>query len=534
MGDSDEPLYDDMTIGLQLQQFLDEWHYRVIHSNLASTWDRNQAVIKAMEIFEMNGAELTSEEKEQFAELEEPEMIAELVKRMPLSSRKGFEHFALQLQLVVSTATRVRHALEEVEENPVVAGQELAKVMEDGDTGITQQILKQAVVEAAVEVGEISELRESWVKSTETRVGRLAKCSDEAEHAKQQLDAIQTQLGGFGEEQSSKSKKVLMSVAGNQDKNLLHTIFSSWLGAFLRYKAEKDIHDKFRKQISDAEDKLVDYKQKQLNNVRGVMMRSATQGDNALQSGVLVCWLKAVRDFKGDAKQQQHQRELQEKLDHMQKSQTENTKKVMTRMTAGNDQALLSLCWQAWDSFVQEYKKNKEMEDAVKAAEKQLAEFTKKKSDEAKGVLNRMSGATESGLIMSTFAAWRDYFIDLRQAREMEEMIANAETGFKSLNAKQKNAANGVMSRLHRCEEEIFIDSVFQNWATEAALSKVMKHYAGKMDQKKNQLDAVQTMFKSFAVQLEQGIGQGANTPRTQRRTEREGKKERPPQIPAA
>jgi len=376
----DEPMFDDMTIGLQLQQFLDEWHYRVIHSNLASTWDRNQAVIKAMEIFEMNGAELTQDEKERFAELEEPEMIAELVKRMPLSSRKGFEHFALQLQLVVSTATRVRHALEEVEENPVVAGQELAKVMEDGDTGITQQILKQAVVEAAVEVGEICELRESWVKSTESRVGRLAKCSDEAEHAKQQLDAIQTQLGGFGEEQSSKSKKVLMSVAGNQDKALLHTVFSSWLGAFLRYKAEKDIHDKFRKQISDAEDKLVAYKDKQLNAVRGVMMRSATQGDNALMSAVLVCWLKAIRDFNGDATQQRHQKELQDKLDLMQKSQTENTKKVMTRMTAGNDQALMSLCWQSWDSFVQDYKKNKEMEDAVKAAEKQLAEFTKRKS----------------------------------------------------------------------------------------------------------------------------------------------------------
>merc|ERR1719171_2968451 len=81
---------------------------------------------------------------------------------------------------------------------------------------------------------------------------------------------------------------------------------------------------------------------------------------------------------------------------------------------------------------------------------------------------------------------------------------------------KQKNAANGVMSRLHRTEEEIFIDSVFQNWATESALSKVMKHYAGKMDQKKHQLEAVQTMFKSFANQLEQGIG---NTPRSQRKS---------------
>merc|ERR1712224_933832 len=168
-------------------------------------------------------------------------------------------------------------------------------------------------------------------------------------------------------------------------------------------------------------------------------------------------------------------------------------------MSAGNDQALLSLCWQSWGAYVEDYKKNKEMEDAVKAAEQQLADFTKKKSEEAKGVLNRMSGATESGLVASAYNAWRDYFLDLKQSREIEEMIANS-------------------------------DSVFKNWATESALSKVMKHYAGKMDQKKHQLEAVQTMFKSFAVQLEQGIGNAANTPRTQRRSE----KQKPPQIPAA
>merc|ERR1712070_1145608 len=130
-----------------------------------------------------------------------------------------------------------------------------------------------------------------------------------------------------------------------------------------------------------------------------------------------------------------------------------------------------------------------------------------------------MSGSSDSGLVMNIFTAWRDYFVDLKQSRDLEEMMANADSGFKSLNLKQKNAANGVMSRLHRAEEEIFIDSVFQNWATEAALSKVMKHYAGKMDQKKHQLEAVQTMFKSFAVQLEQGIGNAANTPRTQRKS---------------
>lgn len=34
---------DDVTVGLMVQQFLDEWHFRVLHSGLAYAWDRPEA-----------------------------------------------------------------------------------------------------------------------------------------------------------------------------------------------------------------------------------------------------------------------------------------------------------------------------------------------------------------------------------------------------------------------------------------------------------------------------------------------------------
>lgn len=85
---------DDVTVGLMVQQFLDEWHFRVLHSGLAYAWDRpeardgsaplrgcqgsevmpstdliisdpsNEALIKAMDIFEAAGMRITLEEKE--------------------------------------------------------------------------------------------------------------------------------------------------------------------------------------------------------------------------------------------------------------------------------------------------------------------------------------------------------------------------------------------------------------------------------------------------------------------------------------
>merc|ERR1719191_141891 len=107
-------------------------------------------------------------------------MIKEMVKNMDMSARKSFEHFVLQLQLVISSATRVRHCLTEVEQakrmvnqctessdsevmqtlqqNLKMAQQDLARGMEDGDKGITQQVLKKAVIEAAHEVRDIKEI----------------------------------------------------------------------------------------------------------------------------------------------------------------------------------------------------------------------------------------------------------------------------------------------------------------------------------------------------------------------------------------
>merc|ERR1719420_96367 len=112
--------------------------------------------------------------------------------------------------------------------------------------------------------------------------------------------------------------------------------------------------------------------------------------------------------------------------------------------------------------------------------------------------------------------AWLDVLKEEKEARRMDELMAQNEAKFKSLNMKQKGNAKSVASRCHQQEEENMIMAFFYAWSTEARTEHVIKHYGGKLDAKKNQLDAVQTMFRSFANQLEQGIG---NTPRSQRKS---------------
>merc|ERR1712195_331522 len=116
----------------------------------------------------------------------------------------------------------------------------------------------------------------------------------------------------------------------------------------------------------------------------------------------------------------------------------------------------MELCYQSWQKFVVEYRKNKEFEDSVKKAEHDFQEFMKEKSEAAKGVLNRMTQGSEAGLVGGAFQGWRDYYKEVKESRELEEMMLNGDAKFKSLAGRQKGAAKGVSQRANELENEVF------------------------------------------------------------------------------
>merc|ERR1719486_953370 len=131
-------------------------------------------------------------------------MISKLLKKMPNEFIAQFEHFALQLQLIITTATRVRKTVEEGQPDAI------QEVMDHTDSsGIISQILKQAIVQAGIEVSEIRGRHDSWTKNTEHRMSRLVRSSDECQSAQRQLQALEAQINGFGNAQNEKSKKMM-------------------------------------------------------------------------------------------------------------------------------------------------------------------------------------------------------------------------------------------------------------------------------------------------------------------------------------
>jgi len=499
-----ESCVDDATLSLQLQQFLDEWHYRVIHSSLATSWDRPRATEAALELFALHGMEFGAGEQTALSQLEEHELINWLVAKMPEEFKRQFEHFALQLQLIVSTATRVRTVVQSGDTNAI------CEAMEHSDaSGIITQILKQSITQAGAEVAEIRQRHTSWVKNTDTRLHRLVHATDEASQAQVELRKLQDQLGGFGGAQNAKSKKMLAGVAANNTKAMMATVFSGWFGFQQKMKSEKGIRDKFEAEIAHMEEMLQSYKTAQLNNVRSVLLRAAAEGDEGLMKQVWKAWADEVQETKRVAGSQEALKAMEAKLANYASDQAANTKKVMARMSAGTDGALSMMVMQAWVQALEEIRREKAIDEEAKAKEEEIKEFLAKKKDETRGVLDRMQGSSDTGLLTGLMVSWVSYFKEEQASRAMEEAMAGANGRFASLNGGQKENAMGVQERTN---EQIAMNCMlraFSYWALDCKLERVMRYYNNKMDSKKNQLKSVQHLFKNFANQLDQGLKEG-------------------------
>merc|ERR1719265_2996030 len=224
-----------------IRQFLDDEHYSTLHESLSSRWDSHQSLNAAVKLMEQYGVVLSAADRQRMVGMDEATMINNLVGRMPQQSKEQFEHFFLQLQLVVSTATRVRTALEEG--TPDIIGEAL----NDADqTGILPYILKMSIVQAGAEVIALRAQHENWTRDTESRMSQLLRGQDDAMQAQKQLAAAQAQLGHFQGSQKDKAYKAMMGVAGKNDKALMDAMITNWKSVVDRIKKEAEIRVEYQ------------------------------------------------------------------------------------------------------------------------------------------------------------------------------------------------------------------------------------------------------------------------------------------------
>merc|ERR1712182_33720 len=190
----------------------------------------------------------------------------------------------------------------------------------------------------------------------------------------------------------------------------------------------------------------------------------------------------------------------------------DNAKAVLMRNLAQGDNMLMDVCLEAWKAWLVDYKKNKESEDAVKAAEAKVAAFMKQKSEGAKGIIDRMNSATDSGLVEHVVSTWVQHFKDLKKAEEMEALLNGNNAKFASFSARNKQGAMTAGEKATAIKEYGLINHAMLLWIEVTRVERMLRYYSTRVGGKKTQLQGLQTMFRNFASQLETGLKEG--TPR--------------------
>lgn len=498
-------------VKLVVRTFLEQEHYQDLHRMLAEEWVNCHSLTAAVRLMEAHGVHISPDEEERLAKLPEDRMIDALVMRMPQQSREQFEHFFLQLSLIASTTTRLRQALETGDSAAV------EEVMDSAENvGILQFILKMAVAQAGQEVLAHVQDHDSWINVTDARMSPLLQSQANAMISQKALAQAKAALGESRVQANEKTKKVLMSLAGGSAEALKSSSFISWAELVKQIKRENEIRREYEEEIDSAEKKLQDYILSQTGIMRNMINKKHLDTTNGLLGACIDAFKQNVDEAKEELVKAEEMKELEAKLSQFGKDQVAKSKKVLDRMNAGSDVGLIHMMFTAWVQFMEDYRKNKDFEDAVKAEEKKIAEFMKKQNEGAKSVLTRMSTASDTGLIDSCFKGWVEVFVETKKANELEDMLNSASGRFNEFSSRNKSSAKGCMDRAAEATDTATYIIMFWHWKREYKTQRMIRYARDKNAKKKNQLIGVKGLFKNFANELEAGLKEGTPRPSPQ------------------
>lgn len=487
---------------LQLQQFLDDWHYRLMNSSTGRSWTRPMALTAALDILAINGVQITPEEIGVLSLMEDSHLLRFLIDRMPEIVRENFHYLTSELQFLLSNATRIRKVVDSGEETEIQA------VLEELDTKpMGQQILKRAVVQASKEVAHLKSCQKTWVSNMEERLDRLTHATQVADQGKEDLVKVEEKLGPFPSESRAKFRTVLETATEIATRTQLQFCFNHWLAQAKRTQAEKKTREDFEKRIATVEQDIADFKARAKNAAHQFLERKAKQDTEELLCEVLKMWRSQVSHGKRMRASQEGLAELDRGFSEKRQVCKKHVTQVLSRVAETSSSELLSLVFTTWFWSTEEGKKAKDLDLAVAEAETAMRLTMAKRKGHAYEVVQKMFTATATGLLTAVWQGW------VQAVQESEHGVVSPKSldhelhylkGLKasySYNACMVQDRMGTQIELNLCLRALYA------WQTEAKVNRVDKYYTQKMESKRKQLNSVQSLFKRFAKELEEGLG---------------------------
>jgi hypothetical protein len=229
--------------------------------------------------------------------------------------------------------------------------------------------------------------------------------------------------------------------------------------------------------------------------------------DDSVLLNVWALWTMQVRASKEDGDCTKELKWVQERLASFEKTAAENAKKVMTRLAGNCDGALRAFCFQAWVECGHNSHQDKELEEAVKKTEADLKKRFDAKKNETRDILAKMTGSCSVGTLALIVQLWVEVVHEEKFAREVHTAVSSQENRYQYLTKQRRLGNFRVQNRINEQTKMNLFQRVYSVWYLETKVNTIDRVFTRKYITKKNQLQGVQNLFKSFAMQLEQNLG---------------------------
>jgi len=484
----------------QIQKFLDEWHLLMLESGSAQGWDRRRTLRAALDVLELNGVRLPS--KEALFDVDDGALVERILEGMPATTREHFPTISRGLLAMLEELAATRQRLEQAQGDAAV--RELCKLGEDSKA--TQALLKLSVVQACSEISSAQAIHASWRCKTEERIARLGDEAREADDTRLGLEEAERQLAAFAPATRARAARCVTRLVEGQDLASLVPLLLAWSTAAQGSRRRRVVSERFDTELQAAKDKLLDFRATQVASARAVLGRSRVEDHRAVLRRCMETWRATIAEMMRHGEVSARVLELQARLTSSQSRQAENMKRVMTRIGDENLLDLTSLSFQGWSLVWTEARGDRGVRVQQLAAEVRAEVAWAGKRVAVATALEGLSSIASDNALACSFHSWFRRAREERKLRQLARAVKEVTMMRARLSERQSQNASEVQWRTNCALREFDLLRCFSAWAMQSRVRQLQRSVARQIDMKKRQLNGVQTLFKTFANQLEVGL----------------------------
>eukprot|EP00747_Dinoflagellata_sp_TGD_P095936 gnl/TRDRNA2_/TRDRNA2_166668_c1_seq3.p1 gnl/TRDRNA2_/TRDRNA2_166668_c1~~gnl/TRDRNA2_/TRDRNA2_166668_c1_seq3.p1 ORF type:complete len:474 (+),score=157.27 gnl/TRDRNA2_/TRDRNA2_166668_c1_seq3:83-1504(+) len=259
-------------------------------------------------------------------------------------------------------------------------------------------------------------------KAKEDYAKQTQELAEEREMATE-LEKYKHQIKDEREKQRANTQKVLNRMNGANTDQLKGTVVQSWRTLVIEAKKTHGFDSQMKKQADELQAMLKNKSEK----ARQVMSRMNGASTNGLLSNIINYWLQYCADERFIRQTQGEVDALNKKMAESLAKKGEEARKVMERMNGATLSGLMEQTWSHWIEYMKMEGKDKAAQEALKAEAAKLAESMKEKAAEARKVMERMSSDNTSAFLGIIFATWKKWIFEDKSRRHVEEQLEQEE-----------------------------------------------------------------------------------------------------------